>query len=244
MKIKIIHLLIDENQNDEIDSKKWNEFRHKQNQSTDYFGNLSQYFYKYTKVYNKRFVGPPPIETCNTPECYVSDPSLKPQSGAWVSSGHYGAFQAHRESILTEFNDDLDAILIVEGDVVCIPEPKDFSEIIKRAYEFAKSNSASFITFANTPFGEGSDAINNIVSHGDYDKIDHFLCCNCYMILKEEKNQIQDKLKDAKWMAFDVWLYWNYDKRVPIFRTHTPVAYENPGFSLIDFETKESNYLP
>lgn len=242
MKIKIVHLLINTDQNiDNIDEKKWSELKYKQHQSTDYFNVVSQWFYKYTRVYNNQFIGPPPFETCNMPECYVSDPSMKPISGAWLSSGHYGAFMAHRDAILNEFNDDLDALIIVEGDVVGVNEPHIFVENIKKAFNFAKNENASFLTFANTPFGEGSDAANKIIPCGDYDRIDHFLCCNCYMIMKKERNQIQNKLKDAKWMAFDVWLYWNYDRRVPIFRTHLPLAYENPGFSLIDFETKESN---
>lgn len=239
-KIKVTHLMMKPDFKDQVTSENWNQFIDKQEKSISYFNQASKYFYKYTQVFNDRSQSAP-YETCNTPECYVISPDLAPSSGAWVSTGHYGAFEAHRNAILTEFTEDIDAILIVEGDVVSNLNPEEFSKIIHDALEFGNQNSASFFTFANTPFGEGSDAESHIISYGLYDKIKHFLCCNCYLIFKSEKENIQNKLIDAKWMAFDVWLYWNYDGRVPIFRMHTPIAYENSGFSFIDFKIKESN---
>jgi hypothetical protein len=239
-KIKVSHLLIKPNFENQISGKDWQLFIEKQNKSIDYFSKTSKYFYKYTQIFNERsnFA---PFETCNLPECYVSSPELAPESGAWLSIGHYGAFQAHRNAILTEFTDDIDALLIIEGDVVSDLDPKEFSESVNDALEFGNKNSASFITLSNAIFGEGSDAPYNIIEMGKYDKIKHFLCCNCYLIFKSEKENIQNKLKDTKWMAFDIWLYWNYDGRVPIFKIHDPIAYENSGFSLIDFKLKDSN---
>lgn len=239
-KIKVVHLLLKPDFQDQISDNNWQQFIHKQKKSIEYFSKVSEHFYKYTQVFNHRSQIAP-IETCNTPECWVSSPEMAPESGAWVSTGHYGAFEAHRNAILTEFTDDIDALLVIEGDVVSDLQPSEFSKIIHSALEFGNQNSASFFTFANTPFGEGSDAADNIISYGLYDKIKHFLCCNCYLIFKSEKENIQNKIKEAKWMAFDVWLYWNYEGRVPIFRTHLPIAYESSGYSLIDFKYKESN---
>lgn len=242
-KIKVVHLLLKPDFQDQISDNNWQQFIHKQEKSIEYFSKVSEHFYKYTQVFNHRSQTAP-IETCNTPECWVSSPEMAPEYGAWVSTGHYGAFEAHRNAILTEFTDDIDALLVIEGDVVSDLRPEQFSESIQEALDFGNQQSASFITFANTPWGEGSDAQSNIIPFGKYDKIKHFLCCNCYLIFKSEKETIQSKLREAKWMAFDVWLYWNYDGRVPIFRTHTPIAYENSGFSFIDFKIKDSNYLP
>jgi hypothetical protein len=229
MEIKIVHLLLEDQH---IDS-----FSNKQKISIEYFSKVSKYFYKYCQVFNKRpdFA---PIETCNTPDIWVESPDKKPHSGPWVSTGHYGAFNAHRDALLNEFSHDLDAILIVEGDVVSDLSPENFTEAVSDAISFGKKNSASFITFAATEFGQGSDAHLHITPCGNYDKIKHFICCNCYLVFSRERENIQSKLKDAKWMAFDIWLYWNYDNRVPMFRLNKPIARETPGFSFIDFKEK------
>ena len=151
---------------------------------------------------------------------------------------------AHRNAIMNEFNTDLDAIVIIEGDVIFDINDELFISKIYESLEFAEKEGASFITFANVLFGVGSNAPNEIKSFGDWDKIDHFLCCNCYMITKKERIEIQNKLKYPKWQEFDVWLYWNYDKRVPIFKLNKPIAYEVAGFSMINLQYKSSNYLP
>jgi hypothetical protein len=242
MKIKLVHLLLDEVRPTSISEDGWSSYLNRQNISKKSLEKISKNLYKYTQINNKVFTGPPPIETCNDPETYVSSPDLIPKDGRpWISSYHYGAFMSHRDAILTEFSEELDAIVIVEGDVVVSDE---FTEVLKSSYDFGLENSASFITFANTIFGEGSEAQERIEDFGDWQKIDHFLCCNCYMIFKSERKNIQEKLINAKWMEFDIWLYWNYDKRVPIFKTKNPVAYETSGFSIIDQKQKSSNYLP
>lgn len=241
-KIKLIHLLLDPEYHVGIENQNWLEYLKKQNESISRFTQISSRFYKYVQIFNKIYNEQPPFDTCNDPDSYVSHPSLIPKDGRpWLSSYHYGAFKAHQEAILNEFSDDVDVIVIVEGDVV---PTQNFTKTVYDSVEFGSSNNASFITLSNVLFGEGSDAAHTTIDYGDWQKIDHFLCCNCYMIFKSEKNQIQEKLSNAKWMEFDIWLYWNYDKRVPIFKTKNPVAYETTGFSIIDQRLKESNYLP
>lgn len=243
-KIKIVHLLLDPNNKEGMSDENWNSFIYKQNKSIEYFDKIRNLFYSYTQVYNTRVIHPPPIDTCNVPDIYVEYPEQAPLNGAWLSSGHYGAFKSHQNAILNEFNEDIDGLLIVEGDVISDLSPVEFSDKIYRGLKFTEDNNGSFITFANVVFGDGSNAQNEIISFGEWDKLQHFLCCNCYLITKKERKNIQNKLLDAKWMAFDMWLYWNYDKRVPIFRSHKAISYEVSGFSMIDFKEKKSNYLP
>lgn len=244
VKIKIVHLLINPDKPQNISEEDWLKFTTKQDKSIEYFSKVYSRFYSSIQVFNNRATSPPPLETCNDPSIYVADPSMAPTTGAWLSTGHYGAFEAHRQAILNHFDEDLDAILVVEGDVVSQLDPDNFSNKVQEAFEFGKRNSAAFITFANTPFGDGHNPKNIIIPYGEYDKIKHFLCCNCYMVFNNLRQDIQSKLKEAKWMAWDVWLYWNYDNRVPMFRLHKPIAFETSGFSFIDFKIKDTNYLP
>lgn len=242
-KIKVIHLLINPEKPNEISQEDWLKFTDKQEKSIEYFSQVYDKFFDSVQIFNTPAVSPPPYETCNDTSIYVSDPSLAPESGAWLSTGHYGAFEAHRGAILNHFNEDLDAVLVVEGDVISHLEPEQFVTKVQEAFEFGQKHSAAFLTFANTPFGDGHNPKNIMIPYGEYDKIKHFLCCNCYLVFNNIRQDIQSKLKEAKWMAWDVWLYWNYDNRVPMFRLHKPIAFETSGFSFIDFKIKESNYI-
>jgi len=229
-KIKIVHLLLTP-----LDGL----YADKQNQSMQCFDGIKQYIQSYTQQFsipNKTLL---PVDTCADPS-YLTEKSIE---GVHLSYGHYGAYLAHKRAILEEFSTDLDALIIVEGDVIFNKTPAEMAFKFNRACEFAELNDASMITFGNVGFGVGSTASieNTSVEVGDYIKIDHFISAHCYMITKKEREQIQYKLNTEKWHAWDIWLYWNYDKRVPIFRTKTPLVYEPAGFSIIDQKHKESN---
>lgn len=231
-KIKIVHLLLKplegpyaEKQN--LSIKKWNE--------------VKQYVSAYTQLFSYPNRTELPVETC-------ADPSMiresQPENGGpWISYGHYGAYKAHRRALLEEFGEGVDAVVVVEGDVVFDISPADMAFRLHRALEFAERNNGSLFTFGNVGFGLASEASlrDTTVPMGDYTKIDHFICAHCYMVTKKERGQIQHKLRTEKWHAWDIWLYWNYDKRVPIFRTKEPLVYEPEGFSMIDYKTKEIN---
>jgi len=182
-----------------------------------------------------------PVDTCADPFYIREAPA---EDGVWLSYGHYGAYSAHRRAVLEEFSEDVDALVIVEGDVVFDILPVDMAQKFHLACEFAEKNDASFVTFAHVGFGVGSDAskMDTSIPMGDYTKIDHFICAHCYMITRKEREQIQEKLRDTKWHAWDTWLYWNYDKKVPIFRTKEPLVYEPEGYSMIDLKQKEINF--
>jgi hypothetical protein len=93
------------------------------------------------------------------------------------------------------------------------------------------------VTFGRISYGLASMAAESdtAVDMGEYKKIDHFLCAHCYLVLRSERDRIQEKLKTTGWHAWDIWLYWNYDRRVPIFAPHAPLVHEPDGASMIDY---------
>jgi hypothetical protein len=230
--IKIVHLLMapfDE------------AFHQKQQKSINCFSKLVEYVKAYTQQISFPNKTELPVDTCADPFYIREAPA---EDGVWLSYGHYGAYSAHRRAVLEEFSEDVDALVIVEGDVVFDILPVDMAQKFHLACEFAEKNDASFVTFAHVGFGVGSDAskMDTSIPMGDYTKIDHFICAHCYMITRKERENIQQKLKDTKWHAWDTWLYWNYDKKVPIFRTKEPLVYEPEGYSMIDLKQKEINF--
>ena len=230
-KIKIVHLLLKP-----LDGV----YSEKQDLSMKCFDGVKQYVQSYTQQFSFPNATDLPVDTCADPGFIREEPD---ENGVWLSYGHYGAYQAHKRAILEEFSEDLDALIIVEGDVIFDINPADMASRFYDACEFAEKHHGSFVTFGNVGFGLGSDASikNTTVQMGDYTKIDHFVSAHCYMITSREREAIQRKLRNEKWHAWDIWLYWNYDKRVPIFRTKDALVYEPEGFSMIDLKQKEIN---
>ena len=235
--IKICHLLLDPRNPQDIPSDKWDSVILKQNLSISAFEKIASNFSCYSKMYSV-------VNRTELPEESCAEPGIINRSKNFVnvapvlSYGHYGAYVAHRKAI--EDFGNYDAIIIVESDVVYDMEPEEFVKSVYDAYEFGKERNGSMFTFGSVSYGIASRASKGgtEIYFGDYKQIDHFLCAHCYMIFSSEKESIQNKLANTGWHAWDIWLYWNYDMRVPIFATREPIVHEPIGYSVIDYREK------
>lgn len=233
MKIKLVHLLFDPNYSANIPEMSWLSNIDKQNQSITAFDKIKYHFNSYTQVYSKVNRTELPIDTCAYPEIVVEDNTdiNRPH----LSYGHYGAYKAHKEAILNEFDESLDAIIIIESDVIPLIDDESFVKSIYDGVEFAKNNDASFITFGELKLGaRRPNPLDELIHYENYIKTPHFLCCHCYAILSKERENIKNLLNERKWHAFDIWLFWNYDTRVPMYASKHPLVSEPSGFSTIE----------
>ena len=236
-RIKIAHLLLDPRSPEDIPAGRWHSAMLKQQQSTNAFSAMATDFACYSQHYNAVNRTELPLESCaqpsiiNTSKDFVNNPPV-------LSYGHYGAYAAHREAI--EDFGDFDALLVVESDVVYDLSPDGMTKAIYDAYGFALMNNAAMVTFGEVKYGEGSIAAESDTSvvQGSYRKIDHFLCAHCYLVLRSERERIQRKLSTTGWHAWDIWLYWNYDRRTPIYSTLQSLVHEPDGYSVIDYNNK------
>lgn len=209
----------------------------KQNSSIASFEKIASNFACYSQMYSVVNRTELPSENCAQPEIidrskdFINNPPV-------LSYGHYGAYVAHRSAV--EDFGNYDALIIVESDVVYDLSPEEFTQKIYDAYEFGLARSGAMFTFGDVKYGKASRAsfYATEIHMGDYKQIDHFLCAHCYMIFRSEKESIQNKLSNTGWHAWDIWLYWNYDMRVPIFATSNPLVHEPEGYSVIDYGKK------
>lgn len=238
MNIKIVHLLLNPESQADVPDDKWQSTIDKQKQSIDCFEKISHKFKSYTKLWSDVNRTELPKETCANPSIIKED--ITGVVGPVLSYGHYGAYKAHRRAATQEFTDELDALIVLESDVVTNLPPQDFYEHVKRAYDFGINHDARLITLADIRYGEtGRDITSEIEDHGDFIKIPHFLMGSMYMIFKSEKESIKQKYETTGWMTPDIWLFWNYDRRVNIFGLKNPIASQVPGYSMIDYKFKD-----
>lgn len=241
-RIKICHLLLDPDESQDIPLSRWESTIQKQNASIKKFEQIAPDFSCYSKYFSVVNRTELPTETCAEPGIINYSKELI-NTPPVLSYGHYGCYCAHRNAI--EDFGNFDAILVVEGDAVYDVPASEMSRSIYEAYEFGMRESASLLTFGGVSYGLGSRASTEDTSiiMGNFRKVDHFLPAHCYMVFGSEKESIQHKLKTTGWHTFDVWLYWNYDRKSPIFATVKELSRQIEGFSAIDYEIKNQEKI-
>ena len=236
--LKLIHLLLDPNYPADIPQDKWDSIMKKQNDSIESIGKIKSYFKSYTQQFSKINRTELPKESCAVPEM-VQEKLNDNINDVAISYGHYGAFKAHERAVRNEFSDDVDGIIVFEGDVILDVEPEEFINSIIKSYKFGLRNDASFITFGELKLGiRAEDPWKEIKDLGDFIEVPHFLCCHAYLIFKKEQENIKYKLNTSKWHAWDIWLFWNYDRRVKMYSHKKRLVTESDGYSAIDFTDK------
>lgn len=238
--IKLVHLLLDLKQNFDIPQEQWLSNIERQKKSTNCFSELVNRLTTYTQINSLVNRTELPSQSADLPHRVFEN--LENTNPPHLSYGHFGAFNAHRRALTTEFGDDVDAIIVVESDVVFdISTDEMYHEILK-AYEFGKANNAAFITFAGCQFNSKFPGSNNhIEDFGHYWKIPHFILGSMYMVFKSQRNILVEKFKNSGWHSPDLWLSENYHMEYPIYGTKKELVYQATGFSLIDYQMKDTH---
>ena len=238
LNIKVVHLLLDPNYPEDIPEKNWESTMYKQKKSIECWENMSHKFTSYIKRYTKVNRTELPVENCAHPEIINPSKEFKNEPPV-LSYGHYGAFMAHKNGIIENFDEDVDILIIVEGDVVTDYSADEFYKKIIDGHRLAKTKDARLITMAG-PFFMGGNWGHLIKDLGDWYDVPHFLLGSTYLVMKSERESIINKLNTTGWHSPDFWLAWNYNERVPILASKEPVVYQLEGYSVLDYKEKDT----
>jgi hypothetical protein len=183
---------------------------------------------KYEQRINKIWKDLPPIDTCNRPLDVQDKPGYYK-----LAPGHYGCYLAHKNAILAKDNEEYDYVLVFEGDVVV---DYDYNELLKSLNRFSRiSNETNMdvIGFGNPSAARNLRGPKVEDIHTD---VTPFIPAQSYLINNSKLNEIQNKLNDLPWDAFDMWVCNVAKLRVGtadiIYTKHIP------GFSIIEQEFK------
>jgi len=235
-KIKVVHLVLSPEWSADLPEDLWNSRMSNQSGSIACWRRMAHRFASYSEKYSYVNRTDLPVDTCAEPGLIDNSLSLNLNPPV-LSYGHYGAYAAHRSAITEDFTEDFDAILIIEGDTMYNVSPEEMADKIYDAYDFCISNDGRMVTFADVRYGWSSIAAESdtAVDFGDYKMIDHFMPAYCYLVMKSERESIQEKIQTTGWHAWDIWMYWNYDRRSTIFATKEQYVFEFNGASMIDY---------
>jgi hypothetical protein len=237
--IKLVHLLLDLDQNLDIPKDKWQSNIDRQNRSTECYSSLSNKLTTYTQINSIVNRTELPSQSSALPHRVFEN--LDNTETPHLSYGHFGAYNAHRRALTTEFTDDVDALIVVESDVVFNISSNEMYDKIIEAYEFGIRNNAALVTFAELQFDTiFPDTERFVEDYGTFWKVPHFIIGSMYMVFKSQKEIILNKFENSGWHSPDLWLAENYHLEYPIFAIKNPLVYQHTGFSLIDYVEKDS----
>jgi len=239
LNLKVVHLVLNPDEKEDIPDESWKSTIWKQDKSIECWENMSDKFSTYIKRYTKVNRTELPTENCAHPEIINPSKEFKNEPPV-LSYGHYGAYLAHKNGILENFDEDVDALIIVEGDVVTDLNPEDFKEKILDAYYTAIEKNIGIVSFAGPKYLSGGHWWETNKDYGDWLKVDHFLLGSTYIVMKSERDKIIKRLKTKPWHSPDFWLAWYNSGKTNMMVSKDKLVYQLEGYSLLDYKEKDN----
>ena len=236
-KIRVVHLLLDPNEPEDLPLDRWSSTVEKQNFSIQCWEGMKHKFFDYVPRYTKVNRTELPRENCKDPDI-INDSKELINKPPILSYGHYGAYKAHTQGILENFSKDIDALIIVEGDAYTNLSPDEFYDKVVESYYLSMNNDCRFVTYAGISYMSGGEWWKLSKDLGNWIQVPHFLLGTTYMIMKSESEGIIDKIHNTGWHSPDFWLAWNYHNRVKMLATKIPIVYQKEGYSVLDYLEK------
>ena len=236
-KIRVVHLLMDPNSPEDIPLEKWDSTVSKQNSSIFCWENMKHKFFDYVPRYSVVNRTELPYENCKDPDIinpskdFINNPPT-------LSYGHYGAYKAHTQGILENFTDDIDALIIAEGDSFTNLTPDEFYNKVLDSYYLSEQLDAKFVTYAGLCYMSGGEWWKLSIDMGNWIQVPHFLLGTTYMIMKSEKENIINNIHNTGWHSPDFWLAWNYHNKSKMISSKEPIVFQKEGYSVLDYLEK------
>ncbi len=237
MNIKLVHILLDPNNPQDISKENWESTVNKQKVSRDYWESVKHKFTSYIPRYSVVNRTELPVENCAQPDIINPDKNAVAGNGPMLTYGHYGCYKSNKLGILENFTEDVDVLMLIGGDVVTDMSADELYDKVMEACKIADICNASMVNFDEPCYMSGDEWWNLSFDLGNWVKVPHFMIGNIILIFKRERENIISKLKtDGKsgWHSFDIWLAWNYHDTVTILTSKYPLAYQTEGYSVLD----------
>jgi hypothetical protein len=240
LNIKVVHLLLDPNEPQDISESNWKSTVEKQNLSIQCWEGMKHKFTSYIKRYSIVNRTELPVESCKDPSIINSSKEFKNEPPV-LTYGHYGAYKAHTQGIYENFDEDVDLLIIAEGDSYTDLSPDEFYNKVIESHTLSNRINAKLISFAGPCYMTGGEWWNMTKDYNDWLEVPHFLMGTTYLIMKSERKNILHNILNTGWHSPDFWLAWNYHMKSKILVSKEKLVYQKEGYSVLDYLEKNIN---
>lgn len=238
--IKVVHLLLDPNRQEDISDSNWKSTIDKQNLSIECWNNMKHKFSSYVQRYSVVNRTELPTENCMDPHIINFSKEFKNEPPV-LTYGHYGAYRAHTQGIKENFDSDVDVLIIAEGDSYTDLSPDEFYNSIVKAHLLCQKIDGKIVSFAGPCYMTGGEWWNMTKDHGMFMEVPHFLMGTTYLVMKSERENILEKIETTGWHSPDFWLAWNYNMKSKVLVSKEKLVYQKEGYSVLDYLEKDIN---
>jgi hypothetical protein len=238
LNIKLVHILLDPNEPKDIPLESWKSTVNKQLQSRNCWSNIKHKFTNYVPRFNILNREELPADNCLDPEIINPSKELIHEPPV-LSYGHYGCYKSNRDAIIEEFDDDMDLMILIGGDVVTDLSPDEFYDKVMEAYELGIAHNADMINLNEPVYLSGGEWWNDSISMGNWVKVPHFMVGDVILIFRSFRDRLINDLKTRGWHSFDLWMAWTYSNKAIQFTANKNLAYQVEGYSVLDYQEKD-----
>jgi hypothetical protein len=237
-KIRVVHLLLDPNEPEDLPLDSWQSNIQRQEYSIKCWENMKHKFFEYIPRYTKVNRTELPYDNCMNPEIINPSKELKNEPPV-LTYGHYGAYRAHTDGIYENFSEDIDALIIVEGDSYTNLTPDEFYDKILESYFLSKENNVALVSYAELMYMTGSDNYwGQVKTIGNWWDVPHFLLGTTYMVMSSHRDNVLEQIKTKGWHSPDIWLARTFGGKVKMLVSNEPIVYQKQGYSVLDYLEK------
>jgi len=238
LNIKLVHILLDPNEPKDIPLDSWESTVNKQLQSRNCWANIKHKFTNYVPRFNVLNREELPADNCLDPDIINPSKELIHEPPV-LSYGHYGCYKSNKDAIIEEFDDDMDLMILIGGDVVTDLSPDEFYDKVMEAYELGIAHNADMINLNEPVYLSGGEWWNDSISMGNWVKVPHFMVGDVILIFRSFSDRLINDLKTRGWHSFDLWMAWTYSNKAVQFTSNKNLAYQVEGYSVLDYQEKD-----
>jgi len=198
--IRLVHLLLTDDTDPTRQERSINQLKELQERGIDY-----------VQVWNQRWKEDPPRENFARPEVFNQVP---------INKGHYGCFRAFADGARDNFSDEIDAIILCEGDVRLLTSADDIIDRIDRAYEATQSLGIDYFSLGNKYTLEGNVLQSRTLEkHDDIEIVNKIIGIQMILFPQRVKDYLLDVFQNKPWDGADIFLNQNFmgKKKIGIF---------------------------
>jgi hypothetical protein len=217
----------------------------KEIQSREQLRQVADHGWEYVLHQNKPYEGLPPKHNCVRPDCVsitLFDEEKVQQIGTALTPSHYGCYDSFKTGILSEFSDDLDFIIVCEGDCKLLLSVNDFVYKVEAACSVVNDQNIGYMSFGDTKTLEHGWLQSPVVQdlpNTDVFITNHIIGLQCIMFPKKVKSWLFENLRVSPWDGADMFfnmIFTNSPYKMGIVNERYTSQFD--GYSLIDKQQK------
>jgi hypothetical protein len=163
--------------------------------------------------------------------------------GTALTPAHYGCYESFKNAILSEFTNEIDFLIVCEGDCLIEVPINEFIQKVEASCPVLNKRNIGFMSFGDKETLEQGWMQSPIIEdtpEADFMYItNHIIGLQCIMFPKFTKDYLKTQLRTHRWDAAD--MYFNIIMGASGFRmgiVKDRLTTQADGFSLIDKTVK------